>query len=66
MVRSGAVNMNVNGNVNILSNDDINMSCANFRLDASQAVTISSGAGQKILIDSGGEVDIDGTPINLN
>ena len=66
MVRSGSLNMNVNGNVNIFSNDDINMSCANFRLDASQAVTISSGAGQKILLDSGGEVDIDGTPINLN
>ena len=66
MVRSGSLNMNVNGNVNIFSNDDINMSCANFRLDASQAVTISSGAGQKILLDSGGEVDIDGDPINLN
>ena len=66
MVRSGAVNMNVNGNVNLFANEDINMSCANFRLDASQAVTISSGAGQKILIDSGGEVDIDGDPINLN
>ena len=64
MVRSGALNMNVNGNVNIFSNDDINMSCDNFRLDASNKVTISSG--DKILIDSGGEVDIDGTPINLN
>ena len=66
MVRSGSLNMNVNGNVNLFANEDINMSCANFRLDASQAVTISSGAGQKILIDSGGEVDIDGNPINLN
>ena len=64
MVRSGALNMNVNGNVNLFSNDDINMSCDNFRLDASNKVTISSG--DKILIDSGGEVDIDGTPINLN
>ena len=64
MVRSGALNMNVNGNVNIFSNDDINMSCDNFRVDASNKVTISSG--DKILIDSGGEVDIDGTPINLN
>ena len=64
MVRSGALNMNVNGNVNIFSNDDINMSCDNFRLDASNKVTVSSG--DKILIDSGGEVDIDGTPINLN
>ena len=64
MVRSGSLNMNVNGNVNILSNDDINMSCDNFRVDASNKVTISSG--DKILIDSGGEVDIDGTPINLN
>ena len=64
MVRSGALNMNINGNVNIFSNDDINMSCDNFRLDASNKVTISSG--DKILIDSGGEVDIDGTPINLN
>ena len=64
MVRSGALNMNINGNVNIFSNDDINMSCDNFRLDASNKVTVSSG--DKILIDSGGEVDIDGTPINLN
>ena len=64
MVRSGSLNMNVNGNVNIFSNDDINMSCDNFRLDASNKVTVSSG--DKILIDSGGEVDIDGTPINLN
>ena len=64
MVRSGSLNMNVNGNVNIFSNDDINMSCDNFRVDASNKVTISSG--DKILIDSGGEVDIDGTPINLN
>ena len=66
MVRDGALNMNINGNVNLFANEDINMSCANFRVDASQAVTISSGAGQKILIDSGGEVDIDGNPINLN
>ena len=64
MVRSGALNMNVNGNVNLFANDDINMSCDNFRLDASNKVTVSSG--DKILIDSGGEVDIDGTPINLN
>ena len=64
MVRSGALNMNINGNVNLFANDDINMSCDNFRLDASNKVTISSG--DKILIDSGGEVDIDGTPINLN
>ena len=64
MVRSGSLNMNVKGNVNIFSNDDINMSCDNFRVDASNKVTISSG--DKILIDSGGEVDIDGTPINLN
>jgi hypothetical protein len=64
MVRSGSLNMNINGNVNIFSNDDINMSCDNFRLDASNKVTVSSG--DKILIDSGGEVDIDGTPINLN
>ena len=64
MVRSGALNMNVNGNVNIFSLDDVNISCDNFRVDASNKVTISSG--DKILIDSGGEVDIDGTPINLN
>ena len=64
MVRSGALNMNVNGNVNILSNDDINMSCDNFRLDASNKVTISSG--DKMLLDSSGENDINGNPINLN
>ena len=64
MVRSGALNMNVNGNVNIFSNDDINMSCDNFRVDASKKVTISSG--DKMLLDSSGENDINGTPINLN
>ena len=64
MVRSGALNMNVNGNVNIFSNDDINMSCDNFRVDASNKVTISSG--DKMLLDSSGENDINGTPINLN
>jgi len=64
MVRSGALNMNINGNVNIFSNDDINMSCDNFRVDASNKVTISSG--DKMLLDSSGENDINGTPINLN
>ena len=64
MVRSGSLNMNVNGNVNIFSNDDINMSCDNFRVDASKKVTISSG--DKMLLDSSGENDINGTPINLN
>ena len=64
MVRSGSLNMNVNGNVNIFSNDDINMSCDNFRVDASNKVTISSG--DKMLLDSSGENDINGTPINLN
>mgnify|MGYP003128229067 FL=1 len=64
MVRSGALNMNINGNVNIFSNDDINMSCDNFRVDASKKVTISSG--DKMLLDSSGENDINGTPINLN
>ena len=64
MVRSGSLNMNINGNVNIFSNDDINMSCDNFRVDASNKVTISSG--DKMLLDSSGENDINGTPINLN
>ena len=64
MVRSGSLNMNVNGNVNIFSNDDINMSSDNFRVDASNKVTISSG--DKMLLDSSGENDINGTPINLN
>ena len=64
MVRSGSLNMNVKGNVNIFSNDDINMSCDNFRVDASKKVTISSG--DKMLLDSSGENDINGTPINLN
>ena len=64
MVRSGSVNFNVNGNVNMFVNDDINMTCDNFRLDASNKVTISSG--DKMLIDSSGENDINGAPINLN
>ena len=64
MVRSGSVNFNVNGNVNIFSNDDINMSCDNFRLDASNKVSITSG--DKMLLDSSGENDINGNPINLN
>ena len=64
MVRDGALNMNVNGNVNLLSNDDVNISCDNFRVDASNKVTISSG--DKMLLDSSGENDINGTPINLN
>ena len=64
MIRSGSLNMNVNGNVNLLSNDDVNISCDNFRVDASNKVTISSG--DKMLLDSSGENDINGTPINLN
>jgi len=64
MVRDGSFNLNINGNVNIFSNDDINMSCDNFRVDASNKVTISSG--DKMLLDSSGENDINGTPINLN
>ncbi len=64
MVRDGSLNMNVNGNVNLLSNDDVNISCDNFRVDASNKVTISSG--DKMLLDSSGENDINGTPINLN
>ena len=64
MVRNGSFNLHINGNVNILSNDDINMSCDNFRLDASNKVTISSG--DKMLLDSSGENDINGNPINLN
>ena len=64
MVRDGALNMNVNGNVNIFSLDDVNISCDNFRVDASNKVTISSG--DKMLLDSSGENDINGTPINLN
>ena len=64
MVRNGSFNLNINGNVNIFSNDDINMSCDNFRVDASNKVTISSG--DKMLLDSSGENDINGNPINLN
>ena len=64
MVRSGSVNFNVNGNVNVFANDDINMSCDNFRLDASNKVSITSG--DKMLLDSSGENDINGNPINLN
>ena len=64
MVRDGALNMNVNGNVNIFSLDDVNISCDNFRVDASNKVTISSG--DKMLLDSSGENDINGNPINLN
>ena len=64
MVRDGALNMNVNGNVNIFSLDDVNISCDNFRVDASNKVTISSG--DKMLLNSSGENDINGTPINLN
>ena len=64
MIRSGALNLNVNGNVNLFSNDDVNISCDNFRVDASNKVTISSG--DKMLLDSSGENDINGTPINLN
>ena len=64
MIRSGALNLNVNGNVNLFSNDDVNISCDNFRVDASNKVTISSG--DKMLLDSSGENDINGNPINLN
>ena len=64
MVRNGSFNLNINGNVNIFSLDDINMSCDNFRVDASNKVTISSG--DKMLLDSSGENDINGNPINLN
>lgn len=64
MVRDGALNMNVNGNVNIFSLDDVNISCDNFRVDASNKVTISSG--DKMLLNSSGENDINGNPINLN
>ena len=64
MVRNGSCNFNVNGNVNMFVNEDINMSCDNFRLDASNKVTIRSG--DKMLLDSSGENDINGSPINLN
>ena len=64
MVRSGSCNFNVNGNVNMFVNDDINMTCDNFRLDASNKVSITSG--DKMLLDSSGENDINGNPINLN
>ena len=64
MVRDGACNFNVNGNVNMFVNDDINMTCDNFRLDASNKVSITSG--DKMLLDSSGENDINGNPINLN
>ena len=64
MVRSGSCNFNVNGNVNMFVNDDINMTCDNFRLDASNKVSITSG--DRMLLDSSGENDINGNPINLN
>jgi hypothetical protein len=54
----------VNGNVNMFVNDDINMTCDNFRLDASNKVSITSG--DRMLLDSSGENDINGNPINLN
>ena len=64
MIRSGSCNFNVNGNVNMFVNDDINMTCDNFRLDASNKVSITSG--DRMLLDSSGENDINGNPINLN
>ena len=64
MVRNGSFNLHINGNVNVFANDDINMTCDNFRLDASNKVSITSG--DKMLLDSSGENDINGNPINLN
>jgi hypothetical protein len=64
MVRSGSFNLHINGNVNVFSNDDINMTCDNFRLDASNKVKITSG--DKTLIDASGQLDLKGDPIDLN
>ena len=63
MVRDGSLNMNVKGDVNQNIDGDVNMSMDNFRVDASNKVSIT--AGSTILID-GGDVDINGDPINLN
>jgi len=45
MVRTGDVNLNVIGNVNVKSSGDTNVDCANFRVAASGAVKITSGTG---------------------
>ena len=45
MVRTGDVNLNVIGNVNVKSSGDTNIDCANFRVAASGAVKITSGTG---------------------
>jgi len=45
MVRTGDVNLNVVGNVNVKSSGDTNIDCANFRVAASGAVKITSGTG---------------------
>jgi len=45
MVRSGDVNLNVTGNVNVKSSGDTNVECANFRVNASGAIKMTSGTG---------------------
>ena len=45
MVRTGDVNLNVVGNVNVKSSGDTNIDCANFRVAASGAIKITSGTG---------------------
>jgi hypothetical protein len=63
MVRDGNLNMNVAGNVNQIIDGDLNASMNNLRLDASGAATITAG---NTLTLTGGDVDINGDPINLN
>ena len=45
MVRTGDVNLNVTGNVNVKSSGDTNVECANFRVNASGAIKMTSGTG---------------------
>jgi hypothetical protein len=45
MIRSGDLNLNVTGNVNLRSSADTNIDCANFRVAATGAVKITSGTG---------------------
>jgi len=45
MIRSGDVNLNVTGNVNVKSSGDTNIDCANFRVAASGAIKMTSGTG---------------------
>tara|TARA_Y100000310_G_scaffold111443_1_gene109836 strand:- start:168 stop:1223 length:1056 start_codon:yes stop_codon:yes gene_type:complete len=62
-VRSGDVNMRVQGNVNQLLDGDLNVSCDNFNVDASNKVTMSAGDVMQL---NGTGVDINGDPIDLN